>query len=218
LVFRADERGFTNPSKVVLNLDLGAMEQPNPESSSESAYVVASATIGHGVRIWRFCQVLDEAVIGERSVIGHCCFVGEKVVIGARCRLQSNVSLFEGVELEDDVFVGPHVTFTNVREPRAFVSRRDEFERTLVRRGATIGANATILPGVEIGEYSFVAAGAVVTKNVRPFELVMGVPARGVGWVSRLGRRLDPDENGRCSCPESGETYVLDESGLSLLS
>lgn len=168
------------------------------------------------MRVWHGAQVLGGAVLGEGVVVGHGCFVGERVIIGARSRLQSHVSLFEGVELGEEVFVGPHATFTNVRYPRAFVSRRAEFERTRVGRGASIGANATILPGVTIGEYALVGAGAVVTRDVRAFELVVGVPARGRGWVSRRGVPLVFDAHGVARCPESGEGYRFDGCGVAL--
>jgi len=179
-----------------------------------SAVVDPTATVGAGTRIWHFCHVMRGARIGPGSMLAQGCFVGAGVVVGARVRLQNHVSVFEGVTLEDDVFVGPSAVFTNVRTPRAFVSRRaaspgaPAFEPTLVRRGASIGANATIVCGTELGEYCLVGAGAVVTKSVPAYALVAGVPARQLGWVSRHGERLR-FRGGRARCPVTGEGYVL---------
>jgi UDP-2-acetamido-3-amino-2,3-dideoxy-glucuronate N-acetyltransferase len=179
-----------------------------------SAVVDPSAQVGAGTSVWHFCHVMRGARIGPGSMLGQGCFVGAGVVIGARVRLQNHVSVFEGVELEDDVFVGPSAVFTNVRTPRAFVSRRapssgaGAFEPTVVRRGASIGANATIVCGTELGEYCLVGAGAVVTKSVPSYGLVAGVPARQLGWVSRDGEPLR-FRAGRARCPATGEGYVL---------
>lgn len=148
------------------------------------------------------------AVIGAGSSLGQGCFVAGGAVIGCRVRVQNNVSVYAGVEIEDDVFVGPCAVFTNVRNPRAEISRRDEYARTVVRNGATIGANATLLPGVVLGAYAFVGAGAVVTRDVHPFELVVGTPARAIGWMSKDGYRLDFSGEASCTCP-SGERYEL---------
>jgi len=181
---------------------------------SDAPFVHASTVVendvelGPGARVWHFCHVMAGARIGAGSQLGQGCFVGRGVVIGERVRIQNHVSVFEGVELEDDVFVGPSATFTNVKNPRAHVSRRNEFLPTRVRRGATIGANATILPGVELGEYCFVGAGAVVTRDVAPYALVVGAPARGAGWMSRHGEALH-FENGRARCSATGESYTL---------
>jgi len=173
-----------------------------------TAIVETGATLGRGVRVWHFCHVMEGANIGAGSQLGQGCFIGRNVKIGARARLQNQVNVFEGVELEDDVFIGPSVTFTNVKNPRAAISRRHAFARTLVRRGASIGANATILPGVVLGEYCFVGAGAVVTRDVPAFALVVGVPARAEGWMSRHGERL-AFHDGRATCPATGEAYEL---------
>jgi len=185
---------------------------PAAPSIHPSAVVDPGARLGDGVTIWHFCHVMEGARLGAGVMLGHGSFVGRNVNVGPRSRIQNNVSLFEGVELEDDVFVGPSATFTNVVNPRAHVARRAEFRRTLVRRGATIGANATILPGVEIGEYAFVAAGAVVTRDVPAHALAVGVPARQRGWVSRHGEKL-AFENGSALCPATGERYELSEMG-----
>jgi len=174
-----------------------------------TALVEAGAVLGAGARVWHFCHVMAGAVLGRDSSLGHNCFVASGVRVGSGVRVQNNVSLYAGVELEDDVFCGPSVVFTNVKNPRAFVSRKAEYQRTLVCRGATLGANATVLPGVTIGSYALVGAGAVVTKDVAPHALVTGVPAVQVGWVSRSGERLDFDASEVALCPRSGERYRL---------
>ncbi|NLE88581.1 MAG: N-acetyltransferase [Myxococcales bacterium] len=181
-----------------------------------TATVAEAAEVGEDTRVWHHCHVMAGARIGARCVLGHAVFVGPHVVIGDSCRIQNHVSLFDGVLLEEDVFVGPSATFTNVKTPRAFVSRKHEFGVTRVKRGATIGANATILPGVTLGRWCFVAAGAVVTRDVPDFALVMGVPARPQGWVTRRGERLTLDEDGRGRCPVSGERYRLVDGALVL--
>jgi UDP-2-acetamido-3-amino-2,3-dideoxy-glucuronate N-acetyltransferase len=173
-----------------------------------TAIVETGAKLGPGVRVWHFCHVMEGADIGAGSQLGQGCFVGRNVRIGARARVQNQVNVFEGVELEDDVFVGPSVTFTNVKNPRAEISRHHVFARTLVRRGVSIGANATVLPGVVLGEYCFVAAGAVVTRDVPAYALVIGAPARPAGWMSRHGERLAFDD-GRATCPATGERYEI---------
>ena len=156
----------------------------------ESSYVDDGATIGDGTKVWHFCHVMPGAVIGERCSLGQNVVVMPGTRIGNNVKIQNNVSIYEGVELEDDVFCGPSMVFTNVINPRSAVSRKHEYQRTMVRRGATIGANATVLCGVTLGEYAFVGAGAVVTKDVKSFALVTGVPARQVGWMCRCGERL----------------------------
>lgn len=152
-----------------------------------SAEVEEGAVVGKGTRIWRFSHVMRGASIGEGCVVSQGCFVGEGVRIGHRCRIQNNVSLYAGVELEDEVFVGPSAVFTNVKRPRAAYPKKPAFERTLVEKGATIGANATVVAGITIGRHAFVAAGAVVTKSVPPFALVEGAPARIAGWICACG-------------------------------
>jgi UDP-2-acetamido-3-amino-2,3-dideoxy-glucuronate N-acetyltransferase len=169
----------------------------------ESSYVDDTVAIGEGTVIWHFCHILGEVSIGRRCSIGQNVMIGPKVSLGDNCKIQNNVSLYEGVALEDDVFCGPSCVFTNVINPRAFVSRKSEFRKTLVRRGATIGANATIVCGHAIGEYAFVAAGAVVTREVPSFALVAGLPARRIGWMSRSGERLGK----HLICPRDGTRY-----------
>ena len=181
-----------------------------------TAVVDPGAEIGPEARVWHFCHVMGGARIGARAMLGQGCFVGRGVRVGNGVRVQNHVSLFEGVELEDDVFVGPGVVFTNVLNPRAALPKKSEFLRTVVRRGATIGANATILPGVVLGEYSFVGAGAVVREDVPAHTLVLGVPARPSGFVSRSGERLEFRE-GLAACASTGERYALGDAGVRLI-
>ena len=157
----------------------------------ESAYVDDGATIGKGTKVWHFCHVMPGAVIGERCNLGQNVVVMPGTRLGNNVKVQNNVSIYEGVELEDDVFCGPSMVFTNVLNPRSHLSRKHAYQKTLVRRGASIGANATIVCGVTIGEYAFVGAGAVVTRDVRDYELVIGVPARNKGWICQCGETLD---------------------------
>jgi UDP-2-acetamido-3-amino-2,3-dideoxy-glucuronate N-acetyltransferase len=178
----------------------------------ESAYVDEGATIGAGTKVWHFCHVLGGAVIGERCSLGQNVVVMNGTRVGNNVKVQNNVSIYEGVELEDDVFCGPSMVFTNVLNPRSHVSRRHEYQRTLVRRGATIGANATIVCGTTLGEYAFVGAGAVVAEDVLDYALVVGVPARRVGWMCQCGERL-PD-SGAGTCGACGSTYAPAGEGI----
>ena len=173
-----------------------------------TAIVDEGAEVGDGSKVWHFVHVCSGAHVGARCVLGQNVFVASRVRIGDGVKIQNNVSVYEGVEIEDDVFLGPSCVFTNVNEPRAFVERKSEYRPTRVGRGASIGANATIVCGHAIGEYAFVAAGAVVTRDVAPYSLVAGVPARRIGWVSRVGRRLEGE--GDVACPETGERYRID--------
>ncbi|MDR2455784.1 MAG: Gfo/Idh/MocA family oxidoreductase [Deltaproteobacteria bacterium] len=175
-----------------------------------TAVVDPGAVIGQGTKIWHFSHVLEGSVIGDDVNIGQNVVVGPRAKIGRGCKIQNNVSVYEGVELEEDVFCGPSMVFTNVFNPRAFIRRMGEMRRTVVRRGATIGANATIVCGYELGRYSFIAAGAVVAQNVKNHALMMGVPARRTGWVCRCGQKLESD----LSCPACSLKYKEDESGL----
>ncbi|GBD32876.1 MAG: N-acetyltransferase [Gemmatimonadales bacterium] len=179
----------------------------------ESAYVDEGAVIGKGTKIWHFCHIMPGAVIGEGCTLGQNVVVMPGTRIGNNVKIQNNVSIYEGVILEDDVFCGPSCVFTNVLNPRAHVSRRGEFMKTLVKKGATIGANATIVCGVTLGEYSFIGAGAVVTSDVPPYALMVGVPARRVGWMCRCGERLLFDQ-GFARCKRCGSEYQEREGQL----
>lgn len=181
-----------------------------------SAIVDEGAELGAGVKVWHFCHVMAGARIGAGSVLGQNCFVAASVVVGAGARVQNNVSLYDGVELGDHVFVGPSVVFTNVKSPRAEFPRKAEYRRTVVERGVSIGANATILPGVRLGAYAFVGAGAVVTADVAAFELVLGAPARRVGWMSRAGERLE-FRGYEARCARTRELYRLDGDRVELV-
>ncbi len=176
-----------------------------------TAIVDPGATIGAGTRIWHWVHVCSGARIGADCSLGQNVYVGNKVVIGRNVKIQNNVSVYDNVTLEDDVFCGPSMVFTNVYNPRSAVTRKHEYRDTLVRRGATLGANCTIVCGVTIGEHAFVGAGAVVNRDVAPFALVVGVPARQLGWISRHGERLQLPlaGDGAAVCATSGESYVL---------
>ncbi|WP_445682631.1 acyltransferase [Radicibacter daui] len=175
----------------------------------ETAWVDAPASIGNGTAIWHYSHILGDAVIGEGCIIGQNVMIGRGVSVGNRCKIQNNVSVYEGVTLEDGVFCGPSCVFTNVMNPRAEVERKNEFRPTLVKRGASIGANATIVPGVTIGAYAFIGAGAVVTRDVPAHAVMTGVPARRTAWMSRYGELLGED----LTCPATGEKYRLGETG-----
>jgi UDP-2-acetamido-3-amino-2,3-dideoxy-glucuronate N-acetyltransferase len=175
----------------------------------ETAVVDEGCKIGKGTKIWHFSHIMPNCVIGENCNIGQNVVVSPEVILGNNVKVQNNVSIYTGVVCEDDVFLGPSMVFTNIVNPRSAVVRRGEYVRTIVKKGASIGANATIVCGHDIGEFSFIGAGAVVTKEVLPYALVVGNPARHVGWMSEYGHRLNFDENGIAICPESKEKYAL---------
>ena len=175
----------------------------------ESAYVDDNCRIGDGTKIWHFSHIMSGCTIGEDCNIGQNVVISPDVVLGRNCKIQNNVSVYTGVICEDDVFLGPSMVFTNVINPRAAVSRKDEYRRTLIHRGASVGANATIVCGHELGEYCLIGAGSVVTKDVPPYALMVGNPARRTGWVSRHGEKLVFDKDGNATCPSTREQYIL---------
>ena len=174
-----------------------------------SSFIDEGVVIGADTKIWHFCHVLPRTTIGKQCVIGQNCAIGPDVVVGDSCKIQNNVSLFKGVTLEDKVFCGPSCVFTNVINPRSFVERKDEFRNTLVKEGASIGANATILCGVTIGRFALIGAGAVVTKDVKDYEIIMGVPGKHGGWVCRCGTTLKAN-----SCPRCNLQYLIEGNTL----
>ena len=177
----------------------------------ESAIIDEGAQIGDGSRVWHFVHVCAGAKIGKGVSLGQNVFVGNKVVIGDNCKIQNNVSVYDNVYLEDGVFCGPSMVFTNVYNPRSLVERKDEYRGTVVKKGATLGANCTVICGVTIGEYAFIGAGAVVNFNVKPYALMVGVPARQIGWMSEHGEQilLPVDGQGSYTCPHTGQRYRL---------
>jgi UDP-2-acetamido-3-amino-2,3-dideoxy-glucuronate N-acetyltransferase len=180
----------------------------------ESAIIDAGAQIGAGTKIWHFCHIMPKAIIGQRCSLGQNVFVADDVRLGNNVKVQNNVSIYTGVVCEDDVFLGPSMVFTNVVNPRSAIVRRGEYAPTLVQRGASIGANATIVCGVTIGAYAFIGAGAVITKDVPPYALMVGVPARQLGWMSEAGHRLEFDAQLLASCPETQQQYQLSPDHL----
>jgi len=182
----------------------------------ETAIVEDGVSIGEGTKIWHWVHVISGAVIGKSCVLGQNVFVGAKAKLGNNVRVQNNVSIYDEVILEDDTFCGPSMVFTNVINPRSHVNRKDEYKKTFVRQGASLGANCTIVCGNEIGEYAFVGAGSVITKPIPAFALVVGNPAKQIGWVSKSGIKLEFDENGLGTCKETGEKYSLVNGKVSL--
>lgn len=175
----------------------------------ETAVIDEGCTIGSGTKIWHFSHLMDGCVLGENCNIGQNVVISPDVILGNNVKVQNNVSIYTGVTCEDDVFLGPSCVFTNVTNPRSAVNRKGNYEKTLVKRGATIGANATIVCGIEIGEFAFVGAGSVVTKNIAPYSLVVGNPAKQTGWMSEHGCRLNFNEEGKAQCEESKEEYLI---------
>ena len=177
--------------------------------SHETAVIDEGSRIGTGTKIWHFSHIMSGCEIGEKCNIGQNVVVSPGVILGKNVKVQNNVSIYTGVICEDDVFLGPSMVFTNIRNPRSAIIRKDQYETTLVKHGASIGANATVVCGITIGGFAFIGAGAVVVKDVPPYALVLGNPARHVGWMSEFGHRLDFDKDGIAICPESGDRYLL---------
>ena len=178
----------------------------------DSSYIDDNCQIGKGTKIWHFSHVLAETTIGQNCSFGQNCVIGPKVTVGNGVKVQNNISIYEGVEIEDDVFLGPSMVFTNIINPRAFIVRKDEFKKTLLKKGCSIGANATIICGVTIGEYALIGSGAVVNRNVKPFALMVGVPAKQIGWVGISGDTLTFDTNAQAK--DNYATYQLNNDNL----
>lgn len=183
----------------------------------ESSYVDDNVSIGDNTKIWHFSHILSGSNIGNNCSFGQNCVVGPKVNIGNGVKVQNNISIYEGVEVEDDVFLGPSMVFTNVTNPRAFIIRREEFKKTLLKKGCSIGANATIVCGVTIGEYALIGSGTVVNKDIKPYALMVGVPARQIGWVSKAGNTLKFDENNIAIDSFDNSKYKIENDNLILI-
>ena len=179
-----------------------------------TAVIDDNCTIGDGTKIWHFSHIMSGCTIGEDCNIGQNVVISPAVLLGHNVKIQNNVSVYTGVICEDDVFLGPSMVFTNVINPRSHVNRKNEYAPTIVRKGASIGANATVICGNEIGKYALIGAGAVITKPVKPYALVVGNPAKQIGWVSENGHRLVFDENGKAICPETGQEYLLKKEAV----
>ena len=191
------------------------MNKKNNFFAHETALVCEGCLIGTDTKIWHFSHIMNRAILGERCNIGQNVVVSPDVILGNNVKVQNNVSIYTGVICEDDVFLGPSMVFTNVINPRSAIVRRDEFMKTKVGKGASIGANATIVCGNDIGSYAMIGAGAVITKEVLPFALVVGNPGKQIGWVSEYGHRLNFDENGEATCKESKEKYLIKQQTVS---
>jgi UDP-2-acetamido-3-amino-2,3-dideoxy-glucuronate N-acetyltransferase len=183
-----------------------------------SAIIDQGAQIGKGSRVWHWVHVCGKAIVGKGVSLGQNVFVGNRVTIGDQCKVQNNVSVYDNVTLEEGVFCGPSMVFTNVYNPRSLIERKDEYRDTLVKKGATLGANCTIICGVTIGEYAFIGAGAVINKNVKPYALMVGVPAKQIGWMSQYGEKLELPlaGNAKTTCPYTGTTYTLTDATITI--
>jgi len=184
-------------------------------SAHPSAVIDEGCIIGKGTKVWHFSHIMPNCTIGENCNIGQNVVISPGVILGNNVKIQNNVSIYTGVTCEDDVFLGPSMVFTNVNNPRSAVNRRDQYSKTVVKKGASIGANATIVCGHDIGQFAFIGAGAVVTKNVPDYALVVGNPAKQMGWMSEYGHRLKFDAEGRATCPESNQKYILSANRVS---
>ena len=184
----------------------------------ESSYVDEDVSIGNKTKVWHFSHILSHTTIGNNCTFGQNCVVGPKVTIGNGVKVQNNISIYQGVTIEDDVFLGPSMVFTNVINPRSFIVRREEFKQTLIKKGCSIGANATIVCGNTIGAYSFIGAGAVVIKEVPDYALIVGNPSRQIAWVSKAGHKLEFNADHIATCPETKESYQLENNIVSAIS
>jgi UDP-2-acetamido-3-amino-2,3-dideoxy-glucuronate N-acetyltransferase len=192
--------------------------ESNPYFAHSSAVIDPGSHIGKGTKIWHFSHIMPDCIIGENCNLGQNVVISPGVILGSNVKVQNNVSIYTGVICEDDVFLGPSMVFTNIVNPRSAIIRKDQYVKTIVRKGATIGANATIVCGIEIGTCAFIGAGAVVIKNVLPYALVVGNPSRQIGWISEYGHRLHFDISNQAICPESKEVYILQNDKVSKLS
>ncbi|MCK4568859.1 MAG: N-acetyltransferase [Bacteroidales bacterium] len=183
----------------------------------ESAIIDDGARIGKGTKVWHFCHIMAKSILGENCNLGQNVFIADEVILGNNVKVQNNVSIYSGVICEDDVFLGPSMVFTNIKNPRSAVVRKGAYAKTLVKKGASIGANATIVCGNDIGRFSFIAAGSVVTKKVPDYALMIGCPAKLAGWMSEYGHRLAFNDKGEALCPESGEKYIFKNNQLEKL-
>jgi len=190
------------------------MNKPN-YFAHETAVIDANCAIGAGTKIWHFSHIMSNCTIGENCNLGQNVVISPDVKLGKNVKVQNNVSIYTGVICEDDVFLGPSMVFTNVTNPRSAVNRRGDYLKTIVKKGATIGANATVVCGHDIGEFAFIGAGAVVTKNISAYALVVGNPSKQIGWMSEFGHRLNFNEEGIAVCPESGDKYLLNNNAVS---
>jgi UDP-2-acetamido-3-amino-2,3-dideoxy-glucuronate N-acetyltransferase len=204
---------LVHPTNVAQKKYFAVMAVTNP-IIHPTALVEPGAKIGEGTKVWHFCHLMPRSIVGDHCILGQNVFVDNEALIGNRVKVQNNVSVYNGVVIDDDAFIGPSVVFTNVINPRSFIERKNEFRKTLVHKGATIGANATILCGTEIGEYAMIGAGAVVTKNVLPFALMTGNPATQKGWVSKAGNRLQFNEKNQAVCPQTGEIFKIENNRI----
>ena len=184
----------------------------------ETAVIDEPCTIGSGSKIWHFSHIMTDSVLGDNCNLGQNVVVSSKVILGNNVKVQNNVSIYTGVICEDDVFLGPSMVFTNIINPRSAVVRRDKYVSTLIKRGASIGANATVICGNTIGEFALIGAGAVITRDIAPYSLVVGNPAKQIGWVSEYGNRLEFGESGKATCDESGQEYLLENNSVRRLS
>ncbi len=189
----------------------------NKYFAHETAVIDKGCTIGEGTKIWHFSHIMPNCILGKKCNIGQNVVISPDVVLGSNVKVQNNVSIYTGVICEDDVFLGPSMVFTNIINPRSAVIRRDEYMKTTVKKGASIGANATIVCGNDIGEYAFIGAGAVVTKEIFAYSLWVGNPAKQIGWVSQYGHRLNFDNTGNATCPESKQEYKLENGSVKLI-